>query len=89
VLQKREIMPPLTQFRKEEIKDRLSLWMQFVALKQAGKDAEAMAFRKKYMPLPAWGAKVMKKFCGADYIRSEGYDLSEVEAKLGKSWLDN
>jgi hypothetical protein len=69
--------------------DTLSLWMQVTALKKAGKVEEAMAFRKKYIPLPAWGAKVMKKFCGADYIRASGYDLSEVEAKLGKSWLDS
>jgi len=77
----------MTQMKKETT-DRLSLWMQFVALKQAGKDAEAMAFRKANIPLPAWGAKVMKKFLGAEYIRTSGYDLSEVEAKLGKSWLD-
>ncbi|MDR1229999.1 MAG: hypothetical protein LBK61_01215 [Spirochaetaceae bacterium] len=68
--------------------DRLSLWMRFVALKQAGKDEEALAFRKANIPLPAWGAKVMKKFLGAAYIRASGYDLSEVEEKLGKDWLD-
>jgi len=70
-------------------KDTLSLWMQVTALKKAGKYEEALAFRKKYIPLPAWGAKVMKKFLGADYIRNSGYDLSEVEAKFGKNWLDN
>ncbi|MDR1148205.1 MAG: hypothetical protein LBK66_06185 [Spirochaetaceae bacterium] len=73
----------------EETKDRLSLWTRFVALKQAEKDEDALAFRKANIPLPAWGAKVMKKFLGTDYIRTSGYDLSEVEEKLGKDWLDS
>jgi hypothetical protein len=73
---------------KEQAHDRLALWMQVLALEEAGKREEALAFRKQNIPLPAWGAKVMKKFLGTDYIRSSGYDLSEVEAKLGKNWLD-
>jgi hypothetical protein len=70
-------------------KERLALWMQVTALEKAGKREEALAFRKQHIPLPPWGAKVMKKFLGAEYIRTSGYDLSEVEAKLGKSWLDS
>jgi hypothetical protein len=74
---------------KEEAKARLALWMQVIALEEAGKREEALAFRKQQIPLPAWGAKVMKKFLGAEYVRTSGYDLSEVEARLGKSWLDS
>jgi hypothetical protein len=73
---------------KEQIHERLMLWGQVLALQEAGKKEEALAFRKKYIPLPVWGARVMKKFLGAEYIRTSGYDLSEVEAKIGKSWLD-
>jgi hypothetical protein len=74
---------------KAEIDVKLAFWRQYDALVNAGKNNEALAFYKQNRPLPVWGAKVMKKFCGADYIRSEGYDLSEVEAKLGKEWLDS
>jgi hypothetical protein len=74
---------------KDQVHERLMLWAQFRALREAGKEEEAMAFRKKHIPLPAWGAEVMKKFLGADYVRNAGYDMSEVEARLGKVWLDN
>jgi hypothetical protein len=74
---------------KENPKDKLSLWMQVTALEKAGKKEEAQAFRKANIPLEPWGAKVMKKFLGVDYIRTSGYDLSEVEAKFGKDWLDS
>jgi hypothetical protein len=74
---------------KEDVMVKLAFWKQYGALENAGKHEEALAFYKKNMPLPAWGAKVMKKLLGAEYIRTSGYDLSEVEAKLGKSWLDN
>jgi len=56
--------------RREQIWKTKTLWMQVTALEKAGKHEEAASFRKKYIPLPVWGAKVMKKFCGADYIRS-------------------
>jgi hypothetical protein len=74
---------------KEHTPEYYALWGQVAALTEAGKEAEAREFQKKYIPLPVWGAKVMKKFLGADYIRTNGYNLSEVEAKLGKSWLDS
>jgi len=74
---------------KAEIDVKLAFWKQYDALVNAGKENEALAFYEQNRPLPTWGAKVMKKFLGADFLRESGYDLSEVEAKLGKNWLNS
>jgi hypothetical protein len=74
---------------KEQIHEDLLLWDHVLALEKAGKKEEALEFRKKHIPLPAWGAKVMKKFLGAEYVRNSGYDLSLAEARFGKDWLNH
>jgi len=74
---------------KEQTTEQLDLWAQVAALRESGKKEEAITFQRKYIPLPVWGAKVMRKFCGAEFIRNSGYNLSEVEERLGKNWLDS
>jgi hypothetical protein len=61
--------------------------MQIFALEDAGRYEEADTLRKAKIPMPAWGAKVMKKFIGADWLKQSGYDLSLAEARFGKDWL--
>jgi hypothetical protein len=73
---------------KQQIHDNLALWMQFIALEDAGKKEEAEAFRKAHIPLEPWAAKLMKKQIGVEWLRSSGYDLSLAEAKFGKDWLN-
>jgi hypothetical protein len=36
-----------------------------------------------------WLAAWNKKYMGADFLRSSGWNLSEAEAEFGPNWLDN
>jgi hypothetical protein len=73
---------------KEQIHEDLQTRMQIFALQDAGKYAEADALRKSKIPLEPWAADVMKKFCGTDWLKNSGYDLSLVKAEYGQNWLD-
>jgi hypothetical protein len=60
--------------------------MQVYALRDAGKEEEAMVL-KKTIPVPPFLAKVMKEMSGIDYILKEGWNMAEAEAAFGKDWL--
>jgi hypothetical protein len=67
--------------------DRLQMNLKCIALEEAGKDNEAMALLKT-IPMEPWQAAWNKKYVGADYLRTSGWNLSEAEAEFGPNWLD-
>ncbi len=56
-------------------------------LEAEGKKDEAHEIAMK-IPLAPHLAMALKEVCGADYVRNEGFNLSEAEAEYGKDWLD-
>jgi hypothetical protein len=73
--------------QKMSFEDRLAIDMESIALYDAGKEEEAMALHRAKTPMYPWLAKIMKEKVGADFLRSQGYNLSEAEAEFGPGWL--
>lgn len=56
-------------------------------LEAEGKREEAEKIEMQ-IPLAPHLAMALKEVCGANHVRHSGFNLSEVEAKYGKDWLD-
>jgi hypothetical protein len=67
-------------------REKADITVRAIALRQAGKEEEAMAL-KKTIPVPPFLAKVMKEMSGVDYILESGWNMAEAEAAFGKDWL--
>jgi hypothetical protein len=76
----------MTQHRLMTEKEKVAIAMQSIALRKAGKEAEASALFRT-MPMPPWLAKIMKEKVGADFLIESGWNLAEAEAAFGKDWL--
>jgi hypothetical protein len=68
------------------IDERLTILNKAVALGKAG-DEEGYDRLTKSVPLPPYLAKVIKEKVGLDVLLNGGWNLSEVEAEFGHSWL--
>jgi hypothetical protein len=74
--------------QKMTLEERLAINKESLVLLKAGKREEAMALHRRKAPMLPWLAKIMKEKVGADFLRSQGYNLSEAEAEFGPGWLD-
>jgi hypothetical protein len=68
------------------LKEQLAIGVRAAKLREAGRDEEAMELSKT-IPMPTWLAKVFLKLGYTDYLRTCGWNMSEVEADLGPDWL--
>ena len=69
----------------EDEKD--SILFEVARLTNEGKEDEAEEVFKTY-PLEPEMAQIFKEVYGADFLIENEYNLSEVEAKYGKDWLN-
>ena len=68
-------------------REKADIFMKSYELKQAGKEAEAIAM-KRTIPLPAYLAKFVKENLGTDHLIQGGWNLAEAEAQFGTDWLN-
>jgi hypothetical protein len=66
--------------------EKLEIGVKAVALKKAG-DLEGYDRLVKSIPLPPYIAKVMKEKVGMEFFTKYNWNLSEVEAEFGPSFL--
>ncbi|GBU28908.1 hypothetical protein R84B8_02470 [Treponema sp. R8-4-B8] len=68
--------------------EKLDILNKSVALKKSG-DLEGSNRLIKSVPLPPYLAKIAKEKIGLDFLINGGWNLSEVEAEFGHSFLSN
>ena len=66
--------------------EKLAISNKACLLLEAG-DREGYYRLTKTIPLPPYMAKVIKEKVGLDVLLNGGWNLSEVEAEFGHSWL--
>ena len=66
--------------------EKLAISNKACALLDAG-DREGYSRLMRTIPLPPYLAKVIKEKVGLDILLGTGWNMSEVEAKFGPSWL--
>ena len=66
--------------------EKLAIACKAAALSDAG-DREGYLRLMKTAPMPPYIAKVIKEKAGLDCLLKTGWNLSEVEAEFGSSWL--
>ncbi|MDR1095130.1 MAG: hypothetical protein LBL31_01930 [Spirochaetaceae bacterium] len=76
----------MSQKQKMTTEERLDVLMKAHEYLEAGNKAESQRLVLG-LPMPTYLAKFAKEFLGADFLRKNGYNLSEVEAELGPDWL--
>ena len=76
------------QIETMTLDEKLAISHKAIALRKAG-DREGASRTLRTIPLPPYLAKVMKEKVGADFLISNGYNLSEAEAEFGSDWLTN
>jgi hypothetical protein len=67
-------------------REKAAITMKAIALRNAGKESEALAL-KKTIPMPPFLAKFWKDHIGTDGLLQLGWNLSEAEAVFGQDWL--
>ena len=67
--------------------EKLDIAVKASALWQAG-DKEGYSRLMRTAPMPPYLAKIAKKTMGADFLKNNGFNLSEVEAEFGKDWIN-
>jgi len=67
--------------------EKLAISMKACALYQAG-DEDGASRVIRTAPLPPYLAKVFKDKLGIKPLLESGWNLSEVEAEFGSSWLN-
>jgi hypothetical protein len=77
----------MSQKEKMTTEERLDVLAKAHECLEAGNKAEAVRITLG-LPMPTYLAKFAKEFLGADFLKKNGYNLSEVEAELGPDWLD-
>jgi hypothetical protein len=84
-----ELLEPMEGEMDQQLmseKEKAAITVRAFALRNAGKEDEAMALFKS-LPMPPFLAKVIKEKVGADYLVNSGWNLSEAEAAFGQGWL--
>ena len=66
--------------------EKLAIACKAASLREAG-DREGYLRLMKTAPMPPYLAKVIKEKVGLDCLLQTGWNLSEVEAEFGSSWL--
>ena len=66
--------------------EKLAIGVKASELWKAG-DKEGSDRLIKTIPLPPYQAKVIKEKVGLDVLLNGGWNLSEVEAEFGHTWL--
>ena len=66
--------------------EKLAIACKAAALSDAG-DKEGYSRLMRTIPLPPYLAKVIKDKVGLDILLNTGWNMSEVEAEFGSSWL--
>jgi len=66
--------------------EKASVWRHATALRDAGKNEEAMALDKT-VPLPPFLAKFFKDRGLTDFLIESRWNLAEAEAAFGQDWL--
>jgi hypothetical protein len=68
--------------------EKLAIGCKAAELWKAG-DKEGSDRLTKTIPIPPYIAKIMKQKVGLDFLINGGWNLSEVEAEFGPSFLSN
>ena len=76
----------MAQVQTMPIGKQLDILLKMAALEDEGKEDEAFELRKQ-IPLPAFLGEYVKNYMGSDWIKTCGWNMSEIEAKYGKDYL--
>ncbi|MDR1095486.1 MAG: hypothetical protein LBL31_03780 [Spirochaetaceae bacterium] len=77
----------MAEKQKMTTEERLDVITKADEYLKAGNKAEADRLVRG-LPMPRHLAEFAKEFLGADFLRKNGYNLSEVEAECGPDWLN-
>jgi len=78
----------MPQAQTMTLDEKLAIGCKAAELRKAG-DEEGYERLMKTVPLPPYLAKVAKETIGLDFLINGGWNLSEVEAEFGPSFLSN
>jgi len=76
----------MQQHQEMTLDEKLAVGVKAAELWKNG-DKEGSDLLIKAIPLPPYQAKVIKEKVGLDILLNGGWNLSEVEAEFGHSWL--
>ena len=76
----------MAQIQKIPIGEQLDTVVKMIELEKQGKTEEAFALRKQ-IPLPAFLGEYAKEYLGLDWMKTCGWNMSEIEAKYGKGYI--
>ena len=76
----------MAQTQKNSIGEQLDAVVKMIELEKQGKTKEAFELRKK-IPLPAFLGEYAKEYLGLEWIKTCGWNMSEIEAKYGKDYI--
>ena len=78
----------MVQAQPMTLNERLAIIGEAIELKKNG-DREGHDRLMKTIPLPPYLAKIAKEKISLDFLLSLDWNLSEVEAEFGQTWLSN
>jgi len=78
----------MPQAQTMTLDEKLAIGCKAAELRKAG-DEEGYIRLMKTVPMPPYLAKVAKETIGLDFLINGGWNLSEVEAEFGPSFLSN
>jgi hypothetical protein len=67
--------------------EKLHLTVRQIELAKQGKTEEADKIRRQ-IPMPPYLAKFAKDHFGLDFLKQNGWNLSEAEAAYGQTWAN-
>jgi len=76
----------MPQAQTMTLDEKFSILHRAIELEKSG-DLEGSDHLVKTVPLPPYMAKVIKEKVSLDVLLNGGWNLSEVEAEFGHSWL--
>jgi len=76
----------MPQHKLMTLDEKLDIAMKAHELREAG-DEEGASRVLRTAPLPPYIAKVIKEKVSLEALLNSGWNLSEVEAEFGSSWL--
>ena len=76
----------MSQTQTMTLDEKLAIACKAAALDDAG-DKEGASRLIRTAPMPPYLAKVLKEKVGLDFLLNGGWNLAEVEAEFGSSWL--
>jgi len=77
----------MTQYKPMTLDEKLATGIKAIELKKAG-DIEGHDRLMRTIPMPPYLAKVIKEKVSLDALLDTGWNLYEVEAEFGSSWLN-